>query len=58
MLLAAMAAVPASARVAPEDPVPVGETTTVTLITGDRVVVRDGRVAGVRMAQGREHVRS
>ncbi len=37
---------------------PVGETTTVTLITGDRVVVRDGRVAGVRMARGREHVRT
>ncbi|SMC86465.1 S8 family peptidase [Kibdelosporangium aridum] len=30
---------------------------TVTLITGDRVTVRGERVAGVRMAKGREHIR-
>ncbi|MCT2582855.1 S8 family serine peptidase [Actinophytocola gossypii] len=29
--------------------------TTVTLVTGDQVRVTDGRVAGVRMAPGREH---
>ncbi|MBP2322750.1 subtilisin family serine protease [Kibdelosporangium banguiense] len=34
-----------------------GELGTVTLITGDRVTVRGERVAGVRMAEGRKHIR-
>ncbi len=58
MLVATAAAAPAAARVAPETPVPVGETRTVTLITGDRVITQGGRVAGVRMAEGREHLRA
>jgi subtilisin family serine protease len=58
VLVTTAAAVPAAARVAPEAPTPVGETRTVTLITGDRVVTQGGRVAGVRMADGREHLRA
>ncbi|HEX2132995.1 MAG TPA: S8 family serine peptidase [Actinophytocola sp.] len=48
---------PAGAEPPPAPPDAADSHTTVTLVTGDEVRVTDGRVAGVRMAPGREHQR-
>jgi subtilisin family serine protease len=53
-----MTAVPATAQPLPDEPAAAGVTRFVTLVTGDKVVVQNDRVAGVRMAEGREHVRT
>jgi subtilisin family serine protease len=56
LLLTGLAGLPASAQAFP-GAVPENPLNTVTLITGDRVIVQGDRVATVHMATGREHVR-
>jgi subtilisin family serine protease len=56
LFVAGLAVTPAgAAELSP--PAGAGELGTVTLITGDRVTVHGERVSGVRMAEGRKHIR-
>ncbi|MFD1050564.1 hypothetical protein ACFQ1S_36080, partial [Kibdelosporangium lantanae] len=58
LLLTGLAASPAGAQPQQEEArLSADPFTTVTLITGDQVLVRDDRAAYVRMAPGREHTR-
>ncbi|MDQ3788201.1 MAG: S8 family serine peptidase, partial [Actinomycetota bacterium] len=54
VVAAVMSAPPGAAAPRPAAPPTAGAPTTVTLLTGDQVRVVDGKVAGVRMAPGRE----